>query len=593
MQREPRPFALVVSRPSFPACRTFLSSFLAASSVLLVVVLIAGCGVLGGEPEATPTTQATPLPVPTTVPTPTPEPLRGNLTIRLAEDVPVLRPWRPESRGAEQIIGMLYSGLIRLDNQLRPQPDLATEWETTPDGRVLTFTLRDDVTWHDGQPFDAEDVRFTLDRMRRLPFTTTALLADLRYVTAVSVPSSYTIVLSLTERYAPLLAELAMPILPSHLLEADDLYTTNFWDLPVGTGPFMLDSRVPGQSVVLSRNLDFYRGAPLLERVAFVGAADASIALNALQEETLLMAELPWDAMPKLADTVPHVRVDSYAENGFYFLGFNLREGRPFADVRVRRALKLALDLGRLVEAATSGQGIPIGSSAAPGSWADLTPPDLSPPDLETARALMQEAGWVLAPGSTIRQRNGENFVATLFVRGDDPRRLVAAQRIAQTAASLGMQITVEPADFETVILSKYVPPYDFDLLLGSWLNGAGDPDFGDYRYYDPDDFALFHSSQIVEGELDTRITRNIVAFNDSAYDNQAQAARQIYSLNDRISAYQQTQERIAAQLPYIYLWADRIPVALNVRVRAEQGDIDMASPRVLWNIEQWYVEQP
>lgn len=567
-----------------PNLRLFGISALCA---LIITLALAGCA----SDDSTPTPSPLP-PTPTLEPSPTPLPRGGNLTVRLAADAPDLRPWQPRSRGEEQISGLLYSGLMRLDNQLRPQPDLAQEWAASADGRVLTFTLRSDLTWHDGQPLDSADVQFTLDRLRALPFTTTALLADLRVIAAVTTPDAATVALTLTERYAPLLAALTLPILPRHLLADADFAELDFWEKPVGSGPFRLEDRVAGQSVVLSRNENFHRGAPLLDRVAFVVASAPEVAVAALEDERLLLAELPWSAGRSISDTLPTLRVERYAENGYYFLGFNLRDGRPFADLRLRQALARAVDVPRLVEAVTKGQGLPIAASAAPGSWADLTPPPAAAADLEAARALLDEAGWTLPPGATIRQREGAPLTARLFVRGDDERRIAAANRIAAAAASIGMQIEVEAADFATTILSKYAPPYDFDLLLGSWLNGAGDPDFADYAFYDPDDFALFHSSQLSQGSGDTRITRNMVAFADAAYDNQAQAARQLYAIDARSAAYRQTQARIAELLPYLYLWADTIPVALNARVTTLDGPVDLASPMYFWNIERWHFEQ-
>lgn len=566
-----------------PTSRIFWISLLLA---LIITGLLVGC-TFTTNPSPPP---ATPAPA-TPEPTATPPPRGGNLTVRLAEDIPDLRPWQPRSRGEEQLICLLYSGLMRLDGALRPQPDLAERWEASPDGRVLTFTLRSNLTWHDGQPLEAADVRFTLNSMRALPFTSTALLADLSRIEAVSAPTTSTVVVSLTERFAPLLAELTLPILPEHLLEGQDLDSVNFWDVPVGSGPFAFEERVAEQSVLLTRNENYHHGAPLLERVAFIVAPSTDVTIAALRDEELLLAELPWDATHNLSDTLDTARLGYYPENGFYFLAFNLREGRPFADLRLRQALALAVDVPRLVEAVTNGQGFPIGSSAAPGSWADLTPPPTSTVDLERARELLAEAGWTLPPGGTIREREGITLTARLFVRGDDIRRVAAAERIAESASSIGMDITVVRADFETVILSKYAPPYDFDLLLGSWINGAGDPNFPDYTYYDPDDFALFHSSQINLGTADTRITRNFVAFSDAAYDNQSQAARQLYDIEERIAAYAQTQARVAELLPYLYLWTDRIPVVMNTRVTTSNGPVDLASPAYLWNIERWYIQ--
>jgi peptide/nickel transport system substrate-binding protein len=558
---------------------------------LLLLVLLAACDLsTSASPEPTLTAVASAPPTEVVPPTPTPLPRGGNLAVGLAADVPSLRPWQPRSRGEEQITALLYSGLMRLDERLRPEPDLAERWEATPDGRVLTFTLRSGLAWHDGRPLDAADVRFTLDAMRTLPFTASALLTDLQRIAQVSAPTSSTVVLSLTERYAPLLAELTLPILPRHLLEGRNLQELNFWDAPIGSGPFAMADRVPGASIVLVRNERFHRGAPLLERVAFAVAASPDVAVDALASSTLLLAELPWSAGRSVSGTLEGVRVGTYPENGFYFLGFNSREGRPFADPKLREALAAAIDLPRLAEFATKGQGQQISSSASPGSWADLTPPPPAP-DIDRARALLDQAGWALPEGATLRQREGITLTAQLFVRGDDQRRVAAAQYIADTAASIGLNVVVQPADFASVIASKYAPPYDFDLLLGSWSNGAGDPDFADYAFYDPDDFGLFHSSQINQGVADTRITRNFVGFADAAYDNQAQAARQLYNLEERAAAYRQTQARVAELRPYLYLWADRLPVALSDRVTTLDGPVNLATPMYLWNIERWYLQ--
>ena len=565
----------------------------AAALIAFVALSLAACSRVEETPPAplaTPLAVATPRPT-AGPPTATPLPRGGNLTVGLAQDVPDLRPWQPRSRAEEQLIGVLYSGLMRLDDELRPLPDLAERFESTADGRVLTFTLRSGLSWHDGQPLNADDVKFTLDQLRTLPPTTTALLSDLRYIADITAPTSATVVLSLTERYAPLLAELSLPILPRHLLQGRPLGELNLWDVAIGSGPFKLADRVPGQSIVLERFDQFHRGPPLLDRVAFIVATDNEITRNALAEEQLLLAELTWNAGQSIVGTLENLDSGAYAENGYYFLAFNLREGYPFADQNVRQALARAIDLPRLVETATKGQGQLIGSSAAPGSWADLTAPVVSGASFDEARSMLDAAGWVLPPGATIREREGIRLAGELFVRGDDERRVVAARAIAEVGAGIGMQITVTPGDFATLILSKYVPPFSFDLLLGSWSNGAGDPGFADYAFYDPDDFALFHASQINQGESDTRVTRNFVAFADSAYDNQSQAARQLYGIEDRISAIRQTQTRIATQLPYLYLWADRISVVSNRKLKTLDGPVNLNTPVYMWNIERWYIQ--
>jgi peptide/nickel transport system substrate-binding protein len=560
-----------------PTRRLFLASVALA---VFTLALLAGCAL---DPAPAPT----PTPAP---PTPTPLPRGGNLTIRLTSDLPDLRPWQPRSRGEEQITSLLYNGLTRLDTGLQPQPDLATGWDASQDGRLITFTLRTDVSWHDGKPFSAEDAAYTLSALRELS-PTTALLTDIRKIVQVEAPTSSTLVISLTDRYAPIFADLAVPILPKHLLIGKNIAKLNFWDAPVGTGPFLLGDRQPGASVTLLANKRFYRGEPLLDRVALL-VGDPQVATAALKDGRLLLAELPWSAGSTISQTVPGIHTGAYPENGYYFMAFNTRAGRPFADARVRAALAAAIDLPGLVRDATSGQGLPIATSIAPGSWADLMPPPTSTVDLDRARTLLDEAGWKQSDGGAIRQQAGITLTAQLYVRGDDERRVRAAELIAQAARQIGIAIVVQRADFETVIKSKYAPPYDFDLLLGSWSNGAGDTGFADYAFYDPDDFALFHSSQINQGVVDTRAVLNIGGFSDPAYDNQSAAARQLYDPAERLKAIRLAQQRIVDQRPYLFLWADRIPVALSPRVTTLDGPVDLNTPMYLRNIERWYLKQ-
>lgn len=552
-----------------------------------LLVLLAACG---APAQPTATDEAAPTAAPTSAPpTPTALPRGGNLTVRLSDDSVTLQPWHPRTRGEEQIIGLIYSGLVRLDATLAPQPDLATGWLASADGRVITFTLRSDAVWHDGRPVTVDDVIFTLDALRALP-PSTALLTGLQRIVEVTAPASDTIVIRLDERYAPIFSLLTTPVLPRHLLIGRNLAEFNVWDAPVGSGPFRFEQREPDVAVTLTANREFYRGAPLLDRVVFVAAPDAQVAASALQDGRLLLAELPWSVAGVITETAPSLQSGAYAENGYYFLAFNLRSDRIFSDLRLREALAVAIDLPRIVQEVTDGQGMLIGSSAAPGSWADLTPPPTTTVDLDRARALLDEAGWRLPPEGAIRQRDGIPLTAQLFVRADDPRRVRAAELIASAAEQIGMDIVVQPADFATVIRSKYAPPYDFDLLIGGWVNGVADPDFADYAFYDPDDFALFHSSQINQGVADTRPTLNFVGFSDPVYDNQAGAARQLYDLDERAQAIQRAQERVMLLRPYLFLWADRIAVVCSPQVQTLDGPVNLMTPNYMWNIERWYV---
>ncbi len=573
---------------------------IALSLTAVLLGVLTACNV--AEPVPTPTAAPEPTPTaavvaeaPTDRPaTPTPSvPQGGALTIRLQGDVPDLKPWDIRSRGEEIVADLMYNGLVRLDPQLRPQPDLAERWEVAPDGGLITFTLRSDVRWHDGEPLTADDVTWTLNTLRTIT-PTNALLFDLRtMIGQVRSPLTDTVVISLTQPYAPLLAELAVPILPKHRLQnrtPEQIGNLNVWNEPIGSGPFKFDQRAPNESIVFLRNEAYFRGAPNLDQIALVVAPNSSVAQDALRDGRLLVAEFAGDAPPDLDDSA-ELRSGAYPENGWYGVLFNVREGRLFADRRLREALARAVDVSALVAEVTDGRGQPIATTISRAAWAYPVDLPVLPPDLDAARQLLDDAGWT--PGADgVRERDGQRLTARLWVRGDDSRRVAAAERIAAAAAQIGMALEVTPANFDTVILAKLAPPYDFDLLLGSWVNAPNSAGFATNRFYDPDDFALFHSSRIWQGQGDARTgLRNAGGFSNAEYDAAIETARRTYDPAERAQAILQAQSVLVRERPYLFLWTDRIPVVINARVRSAAGTIAIDSPRYLWDVEAWYIQ--
>lgn len=580
----------------------------ACGFTVLVLALFTACDVSSPAPQPTPVASETAAalaptatsPVASEAPTPTLEPTPstpqgGVLTMRLGGDVPDLKPWDLRSRGEEHIADLLYNGLIELDAQLQPQPDLAQDWVASADGRLITFTLRSNLTWHDATPLTAEDVAWTLNTLRTIT-ATNALLSDLQATIAdVSVPLPETVVVSLTRPHAPLLAELAVPILPRHRLAdrtPEQIAALNFWDEPIGSGPFKLDERQPAQSISFSRNNTYFGGTPNLDQVVLIVAPDPAVAMNALQEQQLLVAEFP-NATELLSPTIATdgLQRGAYPENGWYGLAFNTRSDRLFADQRVREALARAVDVEDLVQSVTNGAGQPIATIISRSSSTYPTDLEILPADVDAARRLLDEAGWAPGPDG-VRQKDGRPLATRIWVRGDDPRRVAAAGRIAEAAQAIGMQLEVVPANFNTVILPKLAPPYDFDLLLGSWINAPNSMSFPTNRFYDPDDFALFHSSNVWGGQGDARGgLRNVTGFANPDYDAAAEESRRAYEPTERQESIQTAQSVLAREMPYLLLWTDEIAVVMDQRVSSEDAPISLDTPRYLWNVEQWYLQ--
>ncbi len=525
---------------------------------------------------------------PTSTPPPTPDPrLGGRLTVRLSRDIEALTPLRftddPEAAWLTQV---LYRGLTRLDARMQPRPALAERWEISPDGLVITFTLRPDLRWSDGAPLTAEDVAYTWDLLRRWE-PRSGIQADLQeYVAAVQAPRSDAVVFVLNRRLAALLADAAFPVLPRHIwedLSPEQLLQADLLKRPVGSGPFLLKERRPGEALVLERNPHFYGPAPFLDQVAFLVAPDPTVAEMALRRGDLSIALLPyenWASLEQMPD--PEVRTVRYPAPQYTFVGFNVRPESPFADRRLRQAWAYAIDREALLAEVMAGRAIPLHSPILPTNWA--YDPTLPAPrqDLEKARALLQEAGWQDEDGDGVVEKDGRPLQVRLFVRADRAERVAAARRIAANLGQVGFAIEVLPADQESVIAAKLRPPYDLDALLMRWRNLGPDPDL----------FYLFHSSQVWEGPDDQRENLyNFVGYRSVEADDLLVAGRSTYDPEARRPIYAQLQALLAEDLPYDILWGDPRYLALDVRLTTDEGPVVAGTPYLFWEIERWYVQ--
>lgn len=500
--------------------------------------------------------------------------------------MPQLNPWLSVgNRDADNVSGLLFGGLTQLDNHLQPQPDLAERWDLSEDGTTLTFHLRKDVAWHDSELFTAEDVVWSYRTMLGLRSSYHSFLRIQETIQSVEAvePLTWTVRFKLKTRNSPLLSDLSMPVLPSHILSGtapDKLAQSQFNQAPVGTGAFSFEERTPGQSVTLKANDSYYGGRPAIDRVAFLVAPVEEVAVNALREGNLMLSQLSPAASERLVKDEPGIRGGAYDELGYDFVAFNLRAPRPFSDTRLRMAWALALDKPGLAFTATGSGGNPVWSDVNRASWAynpDVPKPGGNPGE---ARKLLAEAGWADTNGDGIVEKDGKPLEVSLFVRPDNAVRRKAAEAMVAPLKSVGIRVVLDLADFNTALLARISPlsrpPFDFDVVMLGWTRSG----------VDPDPYALFHSSQIPTAAAPQLL--NFTGFAAPEYDALTIEARSTYDFARRKEIYARMQSIIASELPYYFLWAEKFGVVAGPKLK---GDIDFASPRYMWNAAQWYIE--
>jgi peptide/nickel transport system substrate-binding protein len=519
------------------------------------------------HPEA-PSNSPTPLPVPVVT---LPPRLEGGTVVEggLA-DVVTLNPVLADDHISLAIIELLFDRLLAVDPETGSlRPGLASSWRVSADGLTITFTLRNDVLWHDGQPFSAADVEFTFKAIMN-PAVGSPRQTDFSLVEEFKAVDDTAFVVTLANADCSILYDLgSVRIVPRHILSDDDIQTSYFNANPVGTGPFMFGERVARDHITLLRNPRYWRKAPHLDAWTYKVVADEEALLAGLKAGQLDVIPLPLDDLASV-EAAGHFRIHRYPANEYYFIGYNV-DHPILGDVRVRRALSQAVDRQRLVDRVLGGQGQLLDSGLLPAHWA--YPQELAgrPFDPTRAAQLLAEAGWVDSDGDGIRDRDGEPLRLRLSTNGGNPVREAIAILAQQYYLAVGVAAEVELMQWSNFLEDTFT--HDFDMVVFSWPLAL-----------DPDEWELWHSSESV---LDSGF--NFVSYHNPRVDELLLQGLSVPQCEEarRAAIYGEIAIILAEDQPYAFLFAPYNLIAVNERV----GGVAPSSFAGLhWNLAGWYV---
>ncbi len=350
---------------------------------------------------------------------------------------------------------------------------------------------------------------------------------------------------------------------------------------PVGTGPWRFVAVEDGTRAVLEAFADYHHGAPATPRLEVQVIRDEAAALDAL-----VRGEITWlPARPEAYATVKDERAlqfATYPDASFYMLAYNVREGMLFADRNLRTAVELCIDKPATVDAATDGAGDPIYSPIDPISWAyeeDLVRPAR---DVDAARRLIEESGWT--PGAdTVYMRDGERLATEVLVRSDEAQRVAFMDLVAAQVFECGIELTVVPADIETVLGPLAVYPHipggrdePFEAVFVGWAHG-----------FDPHEI-LWHSDAV--SSETSPDDHNFMGFSNERVDGLIDEAIRSYDQRERARIYLELQRVLAEERPVLFAWADRAHEGLDARLRLTEGDLNLASRQWMWELEKLVV---
>jgi peptide/nickel transport system substrate-binding protein len=485
-----------------------------------IVLIVSACAPTTG-PTAAPEAPTAAPEAPTAAPEEEEPKYGGVLKVAIQADVVGLDPHLEGSYSSMLVIEQVYETLLLYTPEMEIVPLLAESYDIK-DPLTYEFKLQQGVTFHNGREMTSADVKYSLDRIRD-PDGGSPRSQYLTAIDSIDTPDDYTVVIHLSEPFAPLLSYLASPgfnIVPQEVVEEHgDLVRTM-----VGTGPFMFVEQIPNTRTVVERNPDYWQeGKPYLDGIEFIPMPeDRARTDNIVTGNVDYADQIPQKDIDILKDN-PDIRLEGGLSSLHDFLFFNLRQP-PFDNVKVRQAIAWALDREAMTQTILYGHGQAITCGKIwPYSWAYDDCNYYDKQDLDKATQLLEEAGY------------GDGFSVVLKCGAPYKAQIDAAQMIKEWLAPLGIEVEVVPVEWGTY-LEDLTVTYNFEMAIVGWM-GMTDPDEWVYNHY--------HS----DGQW------NMWAYSNPRVDELLEEARTLVTEDERAPLYAEIQEIIAEEAPVAYFF--------------------------------------
>lgn len=455
----------------------------------------------------------------------------GDLVIAQLSDAVSLDPHGSNDTPSSNVAYNIYESLLVTDENMDLQPGLATDWEAVDD-TTWQFTLREDVTFHDGSEFNADVVKANFDRILDEAIASPrAFLYDM--VEEINVVDDYTIEFVTEYPFSPLPAHIAHNgggIMSAEVIEEDYAALEGGEEpgsvinvSPVGTGPFVFESWTSGEEIVLTQNEDYWDGAPALDSVTFRVVPEGSTRLADLETGAVHVSDPISPSDISRVEGTDGVRVNQQPSVSLSYIGFNA-EKEPFNNQLVRQALSMAIDKDEIIEGIYQGIGIPAIGPLAPDVFGYDEDVSGLGYDVEEAKALLAEAGYE------------DGFSTTLWTN-DNQDRIDIATNVQAQLQEIGVDVEIEIVEWGAYLENTAAGEHDMFIL--GWTTVTGDADYGMYPMFHSDNFGT---------------AGNRTFFATDELDSLLEEARQNPDQDERLELYSQAQEILVDEAPMSYI---------------------------------------
>ena len=501
------------------------------------------------------------------------ETVGGTATIAQWSEPGNLNPLIFPTEYDENIQELVFARLIRPLADLSFEPDMAESWIVSDDARTLTFTLREGLTWHDGEPVTAEDVAFTFTSMAHPDydggrFAEISILegaqafrdGEVDAVSGIEVVDARTVAFTTSEPFGPFLPTVGgVFILPEHVYGAVPVAqwqeaATN--REPVGSGPFVFGEYRPGEFVSVTAFEGYWEGRPCLDRL-FVRFGDQNTLLAALLNGEIDAAPVPIDGAGDV-DGAADLELQVVDTLSFQYIGTNLR-GDALGEQAVRDAIAHAVNRQAIVNGLLQGYGSILNTIFPTNHWSYPQDVEGIAYDAEAAGQILEDAGWTLQ-GDT-RVKDGQELSLRLFVPTGNLVRERTAPLIQANLRQIGIDVQIQTMDFPTLV--TYLLPRD---------------DQGEPREVRPDEFDLFLLGFGIESDPNEYLSYlieadqppggfNFIGVTDDEVEALMLEGRVTLDQDEREAIYQEVGRQMRAMLAWIPLYQAQDLYGVNERL--------------------------
>jgi peptide/nickel transport system substrate-binding protein len=500
----------------------------------------------------------------------------GTIIVGTGGDVTAFNPVTEGNVVTNSFMPLLFDPLVYTDpDTMQPMPNLATKWDVSTDGKTYTFTLKQGVKWHDGQPFTADDVKLSYDLYMNPESGSTRAAGLSGNIASVTVKDPQTVVFTLKDIVASFMTiDMMYGIVPKHILGTiapKDFKASAFsTSKPVGTGPFKFVEQKLGDHVTLAANPDYHRGAPALDGYIYKVVKDSNVTLQQLKTGELDFASLSLDLTDE-AKKQANLNVVDYDTFTMLIFGYNVDPAKGpaiFQDVKVRQALCYAHDRALIAQKIYNGYATVAVGTEAPVTWA-YQPDKITmkyPYDPKMAESLLDQAGY--AKGSDgIRAKDGKKLSFTLYTVSGSTSTASHVQVVQEALKNIGVEMKAQYEE-GAIVVARAQKSFDYDMFF-----------FGLTTSPEPDQTRYWASNQHGPGA-------NYYGYSNPKVDDLLQQGVRTLDLEKRKAIYVDMQNQIVADMPGFVSHFQKGVGAINKRVK----NLVPNAVNTNFNAHQWYV---